>query len=82
MRIYTSNTHKQGHTDSAISPVFAWYYLRSQRYVEVSTKGLVSAFRLKACLVFDITHLNKLFLAGVSAVETSRHSGRGFLRYL
>ncbi|EPJ47866.1 MAG: hypothetical protein OFPII_09360 [Osedax symbiont Rs1] len=36
MLIYTSNTHKEGHTDSAISPVFALSYLRSQRYAEVS----------------------------------------------
>ncbi|EPJ46360.1 MAG: hypothetical protein OFPII_20420 [Osedax symbiont Rs1] len=32
MLIYTSNTHKEGHTDFAISPVF----LRSQRYAEAS----------------------------------------------
>ncbi|EPJ44821.1 MAG: hypothetical protein OFPII_32110 [Osedax symbiont Rs1] len=36
MLIYTSNTHKQGHTNSAISPVFALSYLcriKSLRYV-------------------------------------------------
>ncbi|EPJ47115.1 MAG: hypothetical protein OFPII_15070 [Osedax symbiont Rs1] len=37
MLIYTCNTHKQGYTDSAISPVFALSYLRSQRYAEVSS---------------------------------------------
>ncbi|EPJ44366.1 MAG: hypothetical protein OFPII_35530 [Osedax symbiont Rs1] len=36
MLIYTSNTHKQGHTDSAISPFFSLSCLRSQRYAEVS----------------------------------------------
>ncbi|EPJ45908.1 MAG: hypothetical protein OFPII_25560 [Osedax symbiont Rs1] len=36
MLIYTSNTHKEGHTDSAISPVFACSYLRSQRYANIS----------------------------------------------
>jgi len=29
---------KEGHTDSAISPVFALSYLRSQRYAEVSSR--------------------------------------------
>jgi len=36
MLIYTSNAHKQGHTDSAISLVFALSYLHSLRYAEVS----------------------------------------------
>ncbi|EPJ46872.1 MAG: hypothetical protein OFPII_17330 [Osedax symbiont Rs1] len=35
MRIYTSNTHRGGHTDSAISPGFALPYLCSQRYAEL-----------------------------------------------
>ncbi len=43
MLIYTRNTHTEAHTVpkvrgmlSAISPVFALPYLRSQRYAEVS----------------------------------------------
>ncbi|EPJ43328.1 MAG: hypothetical protein OFPII_42590 [Osedax symbiont Rs1] len=44
MLIYTSNTHKQGHTDSAISPIFALYYLRSQRYAEVPISNLTYIF--------------------------------------
>lgn len=34
MLIYKCNTHKQGHTDSAISLIFALPYLRSLRYAE------------------------------------------------
>ncbi|EPJ45546.1 MAG: hypothetical protein OFPII_27100 [Osedax symbiont Rs1] len=36
MLICSSNTDKQGHTEPAVSPFFALYYLRSQRYAEVS----------------------------------------------
>ncbi len=50
MLIYTSNTHKsgaqcaqsEGHANSAISPVFALYYLRSQCHPEVSIYHFVS----------------------------------------
>ncbi|EPJ49097.1 MAG: hypothetical protein OFPII_02860 [Osedax symbiont Rs1] len=38
MLIYTSNTDKEWHTNSTISPIFAWSYLHSQRYAEVSNK--------------------------------------------
>jgi hypothetical protein len=41
MLIYSSNTHKEGHTDSAISPIFALSYLRSLHYAEVSNWLLI-----------------------------------------
>ncbi|EPJ44080.1 MAG: hypothetical protein OFPII_37410 [Osedax symbiont Rs1] len=50
MHIYTSNTHKEGRTvpkmRGTLTPlsrqVFAWYYLRWQRYAEVSVNYFLS----------------------------------------